>query len=187
MASFENALQRWSTFTASLCCSSKVRERAAWGFDHAAKHWANERLFHLTSLVLLQLRRSHFLNTNKSNALVLSICSGIKLSTSWHRTQTHSAVHLLLVLIQGSNNLSSLQGCLFFKLKKWRRRRAGECQLFISTAECGAIGLVKCICFLAGLKQWGGSGPGKRMMCDLRLGGNIQWGKRGSNGWRHCS
>ena len=58
----------------------KQRKGSAGGFHHTGKLCANERLgSNLTSLVLPQLCCSNFLNTNKSNALVLSICSVIKL------------------------------------------------------------------------------------------------------------
>lgn len=86
-------------------------------------------------------------------------------------THTHSVTHLFLAFIRRSSNFSSPQGYLLLKLKKWRGKRAGECQLFMNMAERGAKGLAKCTYFLAGWKQWRGGGAGRRMM-KIRF-----WGK----------
>lgn len=170
MASFENTFRTYGVFTAP------VKQRPAWGLYHAGEHWA----------VMKDLVPFNFVSFTAAPLLPLPEHKQIKcayvihllwyqtvplLGSALRPTLSHWATRLLLAVISNSGNISTPQGYLLQKLKKWRREM--EHGWLPSLSGYGwAKRLAKCIYFLVGRKHWSGSGTG-RLMMKIRFGGKY--------------
>lgn len=128
MASFENTFWTYAIFTAP------VKQRPVWGLYHAGEHRALMKDFvSFTAAPLLP-----FLNTNKSNALMLSICSVIKLYrflAALSDPHSHTERHASFWQSSVTAVISQHHRGIYFRNERngGERWSIGECQVFLDT------------------------------------------------------
>lgn len=167
MASFENTFWTYGVFTAP------VKQRPVWGLYHAGKHRArmkNSVPFNFVSFTAAPLLPLPEHKQIKCAYVIHLLCyQTVPLLGSALRPKlSHWATRLLLADISNSGNISTPQGYLLPKLKKWRR----EMEHWWVPSLSG-YRLVECIYFLVGgRKHWSGSGTG-RLMMKIRFWENM--------------
>lgn len=132
--------------------TAPVKQRPAWGLYHAGEHRAIMKDFvnfvSFTAAPLLPLPQHKQI---KCAYVIHLLCYQTVplLGSALRPTRSHRAARLLLAVVGNSGNISTPQGYLLQKLRKWRR----EMEHWREPSLSGygrAKRLVKCIYFLVG-------------------------------------